>query len=77
MRVIEDHLDPVPLENRILACDLRDLQVSGGSLVFVDQAAEDRFSADLPHGGVCCGDAGTGARVGDALADALMGRAVL
>lgn len=29
----------------------------GGSLVFVDQAAQDRFSANLARAGVCCGDA--------------------
>src|SRR5882757_6823321 len=47
--------------------------MSGGSLVFVDQAAQDWFSADLARAGVGCGDAGTGAIVRDALADALVG----
>src|ERR1022692_1859114 len=47
--------------------------MSGGWLVFVDQAAEDRFSADLTRAEVSCGDAGNGARVRDALVDALMG----
>jgi hypothetical protein len=37
----------VPPENRIPALTLGFLRFSGGSLVFVDQAAEDRFSADL------------------------------
>jgi hypothetical protein len=45
--------------------------MSGGSLVFVDQAAQDWFSADLARAGVGCGDAGTGAIVRDALADAV------
>src|ERR1019366_373933 len=53
--------------------DLGLLRFSGGSLVFVDQAAEDPFSADPAGAGVCCGDAGSGARVRDALVDALMG----
>jgi hypothetical protein len=52
--------------------DLGLLRFSGGSLVFVDQAAEDRFSADLARAGVCWSDAGSGARVLDALVDALM-----
>jgi hypothetical protein len=39
--------------------------------VFVDQAAQDWFSADLARAGVGCGDAGTGAIVRDALADAV------
>ena len=47
--------------------------VSGGSLVLVDQAAQDRFSADLARGGVCCSDAGTRVNVRDALSEALMG----
>jgi hypothetical protein len=47
--------------------------MSGGSLVFVDQAAQDWFSADLTRARVHCGDAGTAARVRDALADALTG----
>ena len=47
--------------------------MSGGSLVFVDQAAQDWFSADLPRAGVCFGDAGTWVTVRDALADALVG----
>src|ERR1017187_8163803 len=47
--------------------------MSGGWLVFVDQAAEDWFSADLTRAEVSCGDAGNGARVRDALVDALMG----
>jgi ABC-type sugar transport system substrate-binding protein len=42
-------------------------------LVLVDQAAQDRFSADLPRAGICCDDTGTGISAGDALADALMG----
>jgi hypothetical protein len=37
---------PVPLENRILACDQYLFRRSGGSLVLVDQAVQDRFSAD-------------------------------
>jgi hypothetical protein len=48
--------------------------MSGGSLVFVDQAAQDRFSKDLPRAGVGRGDGGTGAIVGDALAEALAGQ---
>jgi hypothetical protein len=47
--------------------------MSGGSLVFVDQAPQDWFSADLAYAGVCCGDAGSGVRVRDALVDALVG----
>jgi hypothetical protein len=47
--------------------------MSSGSLVLVDQAAQDRFSADLADAGVSCDDAGRMARaVGDALADALV-----
>jgi hypothetical protein len=42
-------------------------------LVFVDQAAQDRFSADLARAGVGCGDAGSRVRAGDALAKALVG----
>jgi NADAR domain len=68
--------DPVPLENRIAALTWVS-RFSGGSLVFVDQAAEDRFSADPARAEVCSGDVGSGARVGDALVDALMCRAVL
>src|ERR1039458_1203855 len=48
--------------------------MSSGSLVLVDQAAQDRFSADLPRcRASCCSDAGrmVGA-VGDALIDALV-----
>jgi hypothetical protein len=47
--------------------------MSSGLLVFVDQAAQDWFSADLTRAGVGCGGAATGARVRDALADALVG----
>jgi hypothetical protein len=44
-----------------------------GSLVLVDQAAQDRFSADLADAEVPRDDAGRMARaVGDALADALV-----
>jgi hypothetical protein len=64
--------DLVPLENRIPSLTWA-FSGSGCSLVFVDQAAQDRFPADLARAGVCCGDAGSGARVRDALADALMG----
>ena len=47
--------------------------VSGGSHVLVDQAAQDRFSADLASVEVPCGDAGRLVfSVGDALADPLM-----
>jgi hypothetical protein len=47
--------------------------MSSGSLVLVDQAAQDRFSADLADAEVPCDDAGRMARaVGDALADALV-----
>src|ERR1019366_4638872 len=42
--------------------------MSSGSLVLVDQAAQDRFSADLADAEVPCDDAGRMARaVGDAL----------
>jgi hypothetical protein len=47
--------------------------MSGGSLVFVDEAAEDWFSADLTRAEICCGDAGSWVTVRDALAEALMG----
>jgi hypothetical protein len=47
--------------------------MSGGSLVLVDQAVPDRFSADLPGAEVGCGDAGTGISARDTLVDALMG----
>ena len=56
----------------------RVLRASGGVRVFVDQAAQDRFSADLP-----CIDVGHGAAegvrfaVGDTLGNAWCGRAVL
>src|ERR1017187_4946226 len=47
--------------------------MSGGSLVLVDQAAQDRFSADLADAEVPCDHAGRMVRaVGDALADALV-----
>src|ERR1035441_8568557 len=47
--------------------------MSSGSLVLVDQAAQDRFSADLADAEVPCDDAGRMVRaVGEALADALM-----
>jgi hypothetical protein len=47
--------------------------MSRGSLVLVDQAAQDRFPADLAGTEVPCDDAGRMVRaVGDALADALM-----
>jgi hypothetical protein len=47
--------------------------MSSGSLVLVDQAAQDRFSADLADAEVPCDDAARMARaVGDALADALV-----
>jgi hypothetical protein len=47
--------------------------MSGGSLVLVDQAAQDRFSADLADAELPGDDAGRIVRaVGDALADALM-----
>ena len=62
---------PVPLENRIPALTWA-FSGSGGSLVFVDQTAQDRFSADLTRAEVWCGDAGTGFSVGDALVDALV-----
>jgi hypothetical protein len=62
----------VPLENTILALTWAS-RSSGGSLVLIDQAAQDRFSADLPRAGVGCGDSGSRAGVRDALADALMG----
>ena len=45
---------------------------SGGSLVFVDQTAEDRFSADLARAEVWCSDAGPASVSGDALVDALV-----
>src|SRR6516165_3693453 len=61
---------PVQLENRIgqVTCSLL---VSGGTRVFVDQSAQDRFSADL-----LCIDAGHGGAgsirfVGNVLGDAL------
>ena len=47
--------------------------MSSGLLVLVDQAAQDRFSADLADAGVCGDDAGRMVRAaGDALADALV-----
>jgi hypothetical protein len=61
----------VPLENWIPALTWSSW-VSGCSLVFVDQAAEDRSSADLTRVEGSCGAAGSGARVRDALVDALM-----
>jgi hypothetical protein len=63
---------PVPLENRILALTWA-FPSSGGSLVLVDQAAQDQSSADLAGAKVGCGDARTGISARDALADALMG----
>jgi hypothetical protein len=47
----------MPLENRISALTWAFL-VSGSSLVLVDQAAQDRFSADLPPARVRCHQAG-------------------
>ena len=46
--------------------------MSGGSLVFVDQAAQNRFSTDLASAEICREDAGSRLRVRNALADALM-----
>ena len=47
--------------------------MSGGSHVLVDQAAQDRFSADLESVEVPCRDAGRMVfSVGDALADSLV-----
>ena len=57
-----------------VACVISDVR---RSLIFVDQAAQYRFSVDLPRAGVGCGGAGIEANVRDALADALVGRAVL
>jgi hypothetical protein len=52
--------------------------VAGCALIFVDQAVEDRFSADLPCAGVGYGRGVSIAFVGgDALGDALVRRAVL
>jgi len=49
------------------------LRVSGGVRVFVDQAVEDRFSADPFDAGVGCGNEGNMAfAVGDTLRDALV-----
>jgi hypothetical protein len=62
---------PVPLENRILALTWA-FSGLGGLLVFVDQAAQDRFSADLARAGVGCGDAGSRVRAGDAQAICMM-----
>ena len=46
---------PVPLENRIRLGDLQVFRAPGGVRVFVDQAVEDRFPADL-----LCADVGHG-----------------
>ena len=65
--------DRVPFENRIrlLACGL--VVASGGVGVFVDQAVEDGFSADLPDAGIGNGGPGSIASgIGDALGDALV-----
>ncbi len=70
--VISTIPERVPLENRISALTWA-FPVSGGSLVFVDQAARDRISAGLTCAGVCWGDAGTGGSTGDSLAGALTG----
>ena len=42
----------IPLEDRISGADLQVFRVSGGANVFIDQAVEDGFSADLPRAGV-------------------------
>ena len=48
--------------------------ISGGSHILVDQAAQDRFSADLVSVEIPCRDAGRIVlSVGDALVDALVG----
>jgi hypothetical protein len=47
--------DPVPLENRIRLGDLQVFRAPGGVRVFVDEAVEDRFPADL-----LCADVGHG-----------------
>jgi hypothetical protein len=53
--------------------DLRVFRASGGIRVFVDQAAQDGFSADLLYIDVGHGGAGSVTFiVGDALGDALM-----
>ena len=69
---------PVPLGNKVRHGDLQVFHASGGVGVFVDQAAQDGFSADLLS--VDIGHRGAGSAglvVGDALRDARCGRAVL
>jgi hypothetical protein len=62
--------DRVPLENRIRSGDLQVFHVSGSVRVFVDQAVENRFSADLLCADIGHGGAGSGTFVvGDALGD--------
>jgi len=61
-----------------LAADLQVVRASGGVRVFVDQAVEDGFSADLMCVGGCSGRGDSvGFAGGDALGDAMVGRAVL
>ena len=72
-RPLQDPVHGVPLENGIPSLAWAFSGFSGGSPVFVDQAAGDRFSVDLARAGVSCGDAGSGVRVRDALVEALMG----
>jgi hypothetical protein len=65
--------DPVPLENRIRLVACRAFRSSGGVRVLVDQAVENRSSADLQ--GIEVGpDAAEDVRfvVGGALGDALV-----
>jgi hypothetical protein len=72
-----DRLDrpgAVPLENRIRSGDLQVFHASGSVRVFVDQAVENRFSADLLCADIGHGGAGSGTfAVGDALGDPLVG----
>jgi len=65
--------DAVPLENRILLLVCGLVVASGGSAVFVDQAAQYRFSVDSLDIEVRRGHAGKVAlAAGDSLVDALM-----
>jgi len=58
--------------------DLRVFRSLGGRRIFVDQAVEDGFSADLPCSDVGYGRGASGAFVGgDALGDALVRPGVL
>ena len=80
MGASSDSCQTCPARKYDSAGDLQVFSALGGACIFVDQAVEDGFSADLPFVDVGYGRAASAAFVvGDALGDALMrtGRVVV